>query len=90
MKIIKIIICSIVLFTIGYIIGYTVCVQQYKSTFEANELKREMISLYENYYDATEALLDTLDNHYDWVDAFDPEDYYVSIEKIDSLYATQL
>lgn len=90
MKTIKIIIYSIVLLIVGYIIGYTICVQQYKATIEANELKREMISLYENYYDATEALLDTLDNHYDWVDAFDPEEYYTSIEKIDSLYATQL
>jgi hypothetical protein len=34
------------------------------------------ITMYHTYYKATENLLDTLDNHYDWVDAFDPYDYY--------------
>ena len=37
------------------------------------------------YNKATEELLDTLDNQYDWVDAIDSYDYYESRAKLDSL-----
>lgn len=47
--------------------------------------KIDLIKAYDGYYKATEELLDTLDNHYDWVDAFDPYDYYESKAKLDSL-----
>ena len=40
------------------------------------------ITRYHTYYKATENLLDTLDNHYDWVDAFDPYDYYEASQGI--------
>ena len=39
-------------------------------------------ALYYNYYKATESFLDELDQHYDWVDAFDPEAYYDAVEQI--------
>ena len=45
----------------------------------------ELIDAYNAYNKAAEELLDTLDNHYDWVDAFDPYDYYESRAKLDSL-----
>lgn len=47
----------------------------------------ELISAYEAYYRASEGLLDSLDSHYDWVDAFDPMDYYDARYKLDSLRA---
>ena len=47
--------------------------------------KIDLIKAYDGYYKANEALLDTLDNHYDWVDAFDPCDYYEAKSKLDSL-----
>lgn len=37
---------------------------------------------YHHYYVATEDLLDELDQHYDWVDAFDPQDYYDAASKL--------
>ena len=45
----------------------------------------ELIDAYDAYNKATEELLDTLDAQYDWVDAFDPYDYYDSRAKLDSL-----
>ena len=47
--------------------------------------KIELIEAYDAYNKATEELLDTLNNQYDWVDAFDPYDYYESRAKLDSL-----
>lgn len=47
--------------------------------------KTELIKAYDAYHKATEELLDTLDNQYDWVDAFDPYDYYESRAKLDSI-----
>ena len=44
-----------------------------------------LLNAYDSYNKATEDLLDTLDNHYDWVDAFDPQKYYESRAKLDSL-----
>ena len=48
--------------------------------------KTELIKAYDAYNKATEELLDTLDSQYDWVDAFDPYDYYESRAKLDSLF----
>lgn len=45
----------------------------------------ELIKAYDAYNKATEELLDTLDSQYDWVDAFDPYDYYESRAKLDSI-----
>lgn len=47
--------------------------------------KIELIKAYDAYNKATEELLDTLDNHYDWIDTIDPYDYYESRAKLDSL-----
>ena len=37
---------------------------------------------YHYYYKSTEALLDTLENEYNWVDAIDNDDYYDAVSKL--------
>lgn len=49
--------------------------------------KSETIRAYEAYYKHTEALLDSLDNRYNWVDALDPMGYYDTKAKLDTLRA---
>lgn len=41
-----------------------------------NTRVNHLLSAYDSYNKATEDLLDTLDNEYNWVDAYDPQDYY--------------
>ena len=53
---------------IGMVAGFMVC--QNTNNTRVNNL----LSAYNSYNKATEDLLDTLDNEYDWVDAFDPQD----------------
>ena len=69
-------IASIILGAIaGFVAGHSVATSESVKYLEA----------YDAYNKATEELLDTLDNQYDWVDAFDPYDYYDSRAKLDSL-----
>lgn len=44
-----------------------------------NMVSYHRIQKLEKYHQAAEELLDTLENHYNWVDAFDPEDYYSAV-----------
>ena len=75
-KTITICILSIILGMIaGFVAGHSVATSKLVKYLEA----------YDAYNKATEELLDTLDNQYDWVDAFDPYDYYDSRAKLDSL-----
>ena len=60
---------------VGFVAGHSVATSESVKYLEA----------YDTYNKATEELLDTLDNHYDWVDAIDPYDYYDSRAKLDSL-----
>ena len=55
------------------------------ANYNTLQYKIELIKAYDAYNKATEELLDTLDSQYDWVDAFDPYDYYESRAKLDSL-----
>jgi hypothetical protein len=75
---------SLVLCTLAAIVafcaGFLVC--QNITVRENNEL----IDAYDSYNKHTEELLDTLDAQYDWVDAFDPHNYYESRAKLDSLF----
>lgn len=64
---------------IGIVAGFMVC--QNTNNTRVNNL----LSAYNSYNKATEDLLDTLDNEYDWVDAFDPQDYYESRAILDSI-----
>ena len=59
----------------GFVAGHSVATSELVKYLEA----------YDAYNKATEELLDTLDNKYDWVDAIDPHDYYDSRTKLDSL-----
>ena len=69
-------IASIILGAIvGFVAGHSVATSESVEYLEA----------YDAYNKATEELLDTLDSEYDWVDAFDPQKYYESREKLDSL-----
>ena len=40
------------------------------------------VNEYHYYYKSTEALLDTLENHYEWVDAIDSYEYYDAASKL--------
>lgn len=64
---------------IGVIAGFVVCHNTMDTEYNS------LLNAYDSYNKATEDLLDTLDNHYDWVDAFDPQEYYESRAKLDSL-----
>lgn len=45
----------------------------------------DTIRAYERYYDSTEALLDTLEKYDNWVDRFDPYEYYKAKEHLNHL-----
>lgn len=60
---------------VGFVAGHSIATSESVEYLEA----------YDAYNKATEELLDTLNNQYDWVDAFDPQEYYESREKLDSL-----
>jgi uncharacterized protein YxeA len=74
----NIILCMISMI-IGVIAGFVVCHNTMDTEYNS------LLNAYDSYNKATEDLLDTLDNHYDWVDAFDPQEYYESRAKLDSL-----
>lgn len=59
--------------------GFMVC--QNTNNTRVNTL----LNAYDSYNKATEDLLDSLDNQYNWVDTFDPQDYYASREKLDNI-----
>ena len=42
----------------------------------------DRVQPYRDYYDATESVLDTLDHYYNWVDGFDPYEYYEARENL--------
>lgn len=43
---------------------------------------RQIIDSYRDYYKATEELLDTLEQRYNWVDGYDPYDYYEAVDNL--------
>lgn len=42
----------------------------------------DQVDKYQYYYKSTEALLDTLENHYNWVDAIDNDVYYSAVGEL--------
>lgn len=42
----------------------------------------DQVDEYHYYYKSTEALLDTLENEYNWVDAIDNYEYYDAVSKL--------
>lgn len=59
----------------GFVAGHSIATSESVKYLEA----------YDAYNKATEELLDTLENQYNWVDAVDPYSYYNSRAKLDSL-----
>ena len=59
--------------------GYKVCQNIYYKRVN------HLLNAYNSYNKATEDLLDSLDNDYNWVDAYDPQEYYASRAKLDSI-----
>ena len=49
-----------------------------------NHKDLKLIEAYDNYNKSTEEFLDTLNSEYNWVDSFDPQEYYNSREQLDS------
>ena len=46
---------------------------------------KKLLNAYDYYNKTTEDLLDSLNNEYNWVDAYDPQEYYASRAKLDSI-----
>ncbi len=61
----------------------------YEFLKECNLKKYEALELHWAYEKAVERLLDKLDSAYDWVDSFDPYDYYEAKYRLDSLYMAE-
>lgn len=66
---------AIVAFCAGFMVCQNTTVKQQSNLIEA----------YDAYNKHTEELLDTLEKYDNWVDRFDPYDYYESRAKLDSL-----
>ena len=75
----KTIILCILSKIIGMFAGYKVCQNTYYKRVN------HLLNAYDSYNKATEDLLDTLDNEYNWVDTYDPQEYYASRAKLDSI-----
>ncbi len=69
------ILCIIILCFLSGFTGYKI----------TNRDDMKLIEAYDSYNKNVEALLDTLDAEYNWVDAYDPQEYYSSREHLDSL-----
>lgn len=81
-----ILLCSlaaIVAFVAGLKVGQPNDLQV--ANYNTLQYKIELIKAYDAYNKATEDLLDTLENQYNWVDAIDSYDYYESRAKLNSL-----
>ena len=48
----------------------------------ANMMSYQKIQKYETYYKGAEELLDTLENHYNWIDAIDNDAYYSAVGEL--------
>lgn len=67
LKLIVIVLLAVISFNVGIL---------YANITEYASDKDELLDAYEWYYIATEDLLDTIEDHYNWVDAIDSYDYY--------------
>lgn len=78
---------AIVAFAAGFKVGQPNDLQV--ANYNTLPYKVELIKAYEAYNKATEALLDSLEDQYNWVDGYDAYDYYGTKEKLDSLLGLQ-
>lgn len=63
----------------SFVAGFVVC--------QNTIVKKQsiIINAYDSYYRHTEQFLDTLEKYNNWVDRFNPYNYYESSSKLDSL-----
>lgn len=71
-------------FTISFLVLCLCSLSFFVGYQMTNHKDLKLIEAYDNYSIATEELLDTLDSEYNWVDSFDPQEYYDSREALDS------
>ena len=64
---------------VAFVAGFMVC----QNTTVRHQ--SDLIEAYDAYNKHTEELLDTLEKYDNWVDRFDPYEYYESKAKLDSL-----
>lgn len=64
---------------VAFVAGFMVC----QNTIVRHQ--SDLIEAYDAYNKHTEELLDTLEKYDNWVDRFDPYEYYESKAKLDSL-----
>ena len=64
------------------VIKIAVVLSVFASGYMTGRMNDAELNSYKEYYRATECLLDTLEKYDHWVDRFDPEDYYNSIENL--------
>lgn len=64
---------------VAFVAGFMVC----QNTIVRQQ--SDLIEAYDAYNKHTEELLDTLEKYDNWVDRFDPYEYYESKAKLDSL-----
>ena len=57
------------------LVSNMVCVAGWNSSIS-------QVDKYHYYYESTEALLDTLENEYNWIDAIDSYEYYDAASKL--------
>ncbi len=68
---------SLLLAVLVLLVSNVFCIAGWNSSMD-------QIDKYHYYYKSTEALLDTLENHYNWIDAVDNYEYYDAISKLEN------
>ena len=66
---------SLLLAVLVLLVSNVFCIAGWNSSMD-------QVSKYHYYYKSTEALLDTLENEYNWIDAIDNYEYYDAASKL--------
>ena len=66
---------SLLLVVLVLLVSNVLCIAGWNSSMN-------QIDKYHYYYKSTEALLDTLENEYNWIDAIDNYEYYDAASKL--------
>ena len=66
---------SLLLAVLVLLVSNVLCITGWNSSMD-------QVDKYHYYYKSTEALLDTLENEYNWIDAIDNYEYYDAASKL--------
>ena len=66
---------SLLLAVLVLLVSNVLCIAGWNSSMN-------QIDKYHYYYKSTEALLDTLENEYNWIDAIDNYEYYDAVSQL--------